>query len=429
MTTRTINVDYLARVEGEGALRLRFEGDRLERAELNIFEPPRFFEALMVGRKAEEAPDIAARICGICPVAYQLSALAAVEDAYGVVVPEPIALLRRLLLCGEWISSHGLHITMLHAPDFLGYPDVVEMAKEHGDEVKRCLRLKKVGNEILSLVGGRAIHPVNVRVGGFYRAPHRDEFAALAAEIDWAIEAARQTVDWVAGFPFPDFSMDYELVAIDNAGAYPMAPGGVVSNRGIDIAPAAYGDTFVETHERHSTALHARVAGGGTYLTGPIARFALNAAGLNPLAAEAASRFGAERLTRNPFMSIVVRAIEVLHACEEAARLLADYVRPAESFVVAEPRPGIGHGTIEAPRGVLYQRYEIAADGTVQNARIMPPTSQNQGTIEADIRTVASHLAGEDDAVLQHRCEQAIRNHDPCISCATHFLRLEVERA
>ncbi len=429
MTTRTIDVDYLARVEGEGALKLRFVDGALEEAKLSIFEPPRFYEALMVGRAAGEAPDITARICGICPVAYQLSAIAAVEDAWGLAVPEPIAALRRLLLCGEWISSHGLHITMLHAPDFLGYPDAVAMAKTHGDEVRRGLALKQVGNAIMDLVGGREIHPVNVRVGGFYRAPYRDEFDELAGRVDRAVAAARQMVDWVAGFDFPAFEMDYELVSIRTPGAYPLAPGRVVSNRGIDIAPAAYGDTFQEIHKAHSTALHSVVPERGTYLTGPLARFALNHGNLNPLAAEAARRVGTEPLGRNPFMSIVVRAIEVLHACEEAARLIAAYRRPDDSFVAGEPRAGVGHGVIEAPRGVLYQRYHIDAEGTVLQANIVPPTAQNQGSIEADLRVVASRLAAEPDDTIRSRCEQAIRNHDPCISCATHFLRLEVERA
>lgn len=428
MTTRTINVDYLARVEGEGALKLRFVEGRLEEARLEIFEPPRFYEALMAGRAASEAPDITARICGICPVAYQLSALAAVEDAWQVQVPEPIALLRRLLLCGEWISSHGLHVTMLHAPDFLGYPDAVAMAREHGAEVRRGLALKQVGNAIMSLVGGREIHPVNLRVGGFYRAPYPDELRSLAGDVERAIVAARDMLDWVSDFAFPDFMVDRELVAIRTGDAYPLASGRVVSNRGVDISAAAYGDTFIEQQKPHSTALHSVVAGRGTYLTGPIARLALNHSHLNPLAAEAAARFGIAALAGNPFMSIVVRSIEILHALEEAAGLIERYERPDASFVAAEPRAGVGHGVIEAPRGVLYQRYEMDAGGIVQRARIVPPTAQNQGAIEDDLGALASRLASADDDTLRSRCEQAIRNHDPCISCATHFLRLEVER-
>jgi coenzyme F420-reducing hydrogenase alpha subunit len=170
-TTRTIKVDYLARVEGEGAMFLKIENDLLKDVKLKIFEPPRFFEALLRGRKFTEAPDITARICGICPVAYQMSAIHAMEQACGVSVTGPLRELRRLIYCGEWIASHTLHIYMLHAPDFLGYPSAVEMAKDFPVDVERGLALKKVGNEIMKLMGGREIHPINVRIGGFYRTP------------------------------------------------------------------------------------------------------------------------------------------------------------------------------------------------------------------------------------------------------------------
>ena len=174
---RVLSVAELARVEGEGALYVRTSGNTVEEARLDIYEPPRFFEAFLRGRGYAEPPDITARICGICPVAYQMSACAAIEDACGVTVSGPIADLRRLLDCGEWIESHALHIYLLHAPDFLGYRSGIEMAAQRRDIVERGLALKKAGNAIMEAVGGRAIHPVNVRVGGFYRAPARAELA------------------------------------------------------------------------------------------------------------------------------------------------------------------------------------------------------------------------------------------------------------
>src|SRR3954463_8957999 len=175
MARKTIKVDVLARVEGEDGLRLVIDGNTLREAELKIFEPPRFFEAFLRGRNYTEVPDITARICGICPVAYQMSAVHAMEDALGIAIPQPIRELRRLLYCGEWIESHVLHMYMLHAPDFLGYEGAVEMAKDHPDVVRDGLALKKAGNEILKLLGGREIHPINVRVGGFYRTPTKRE--------------------------------------------------------------------------------------------------------------------------------------------------------------------------------------------------------------------------------------------------------------
>ncbi|XWN31587.1 MAG: nickel-dependent hydrogenase large subunit [Devosia sp.] len=428
MTTRTIAVDYLARVEGEGALKLTIRDGHVEDAQLKIFEPPRYFEAFMVGRAAMEAPDIAARICGICPVAYQLSAMAAVEDAWDVTVPRPVVDLRRLLLCGEWIGSHGLHVILLHAPDFLGYPDAVTMAKDHGDAVRRGLAIKKAGNAIVDIVGGREIHPINVRVGGFYSSPPRDRMDALRKDIDAAIEAAAEAVDWVASFDVPDVTTAHERVAITTPGAYPMAPDRIASTEGLDIAPSGFEDTFVEEHHPHTTALHAKVIGRGRYLTGPMARLALSGDALNPRALEGARAAGMEGLLTNPYRSIAVRSVEVLHALEEAARLLADWAPTDRPYVDAVPRKATGHGVIEAPRGLLYQRYDTDAEGTVTAAKIVPPTSQNQASIEADLRVVADAFASASDDVLQHRCEQAIRNHDPCISCATHFLRLEVDR-
>ena len=212
MARKTINVDYLARVEGEGGVRITFDGRTVRDVELRIFEPPRFFEAFLRGRAYTEAPDITARICGICPVAYQMSAVHAMEDALGVTVSEPVRELRRLLYCGEWIESHTLHIYMLHAPDFLGYEGAIEMAKDHGDVVRQGLELKKIGNEILELLGGRAIHPVNVRVGGFYRAPSRRELRTLVEPLQRARDIALATVRFVSGFDFPDCERDYEFV-------------------------------------------------------------------------------------------------------------------------------------------------------------------------------------------------------------------------
>ena len=212
--TRTIRVDYLARVEGEGALYVKVKGDRVEEVRLRIFEPPRFFEAFLRGRAFEEAPDITARICGICPVAYQMSAVHAIEDALGVRVEGALRALRRLLYCGEWIESHTLHVAMLHAPDFLGYEDAIRMAKDYPKEVQRALNLKEAGNGIVRVIGGREIHPVNVRVGGFYRVPARAELAPLVDTLERAREQALDTVRWVSTFEMPDFEQDYEFVAL-----------------------------------------------------------------------------------------------------------------------------------------------------------------------------------------------------------------------
>jgi len=427
---RRIETSALARVEGEGAMHVRIRGDEVLAVELRIYEPPRFFEALLRGRALEEAPDITARICGICPIAYQTSACQAMEDALGIEVAGPLRNLRRLIYCGEWIESHALHLYMLHAPDFLGYESGFAMAADHREIVERGLRAKKAGNRLIEVIGGRAVHPVNVRVGGFYKLPGRRELEALRPELERCRDEALETVRWCAGLDFPELERDYELVSLrsENDGEYPIDDGRIVSSRGIDVAPAQFDATFEERHVEHSTALHARVRERGSYLTGPMARFGLNRERLSPLAAAAAAEAGIGDGCSNPFRSIVVRAVEILYAFDEALRLIAAYERPDRPFVAYEPRAGTGHGVSEAPRGMLYHRYEIDDAGEIVSAWIVPPTSQNQRSIEEDlIEFVAANVRLPDEE-LRHRCEQTIRNYDPCISCSTHFLKLEVER-
>ncbi|HEX2497552.1 MAG TPA: nickel-dependent hydrogenase large subunit, partial [Actinomycetes bacterium] len=307
---RSLRIGALARVEGEGALRLRIRGDRVEQVQLEIYEPPRFFEAFLRGRAHTEPPDITARICGICPVAYQMSACAAIEDACGVTVPPEIAELRRLLYCGEWIESHALHIYLLHAPDFLGYDSAIAMARDHRDLVERGLTLKKAGNRIVEVVGGRAIHPVNVRVGGFYRAPAPSELAELVPQLRRAQDDAVATARWVAGFDFPDFEHDHEMLALTAPDRYPIEAGTLASTGGLAFSATRFSEYVIEEQVPHSTALHAHLAGRGRYLVGPAARYTLNADRLSPLAREVAAEAGLGGQCRNPFRSILVRAVE-----------------------------------------------------------------------------------------------------------------------
>jgi coenzyme F420-reducing hydrogenase alpha subunit len=407
---------------------VRARDGRVEEVRLNIYEPPRFFEAFLRGRAHTEPPDITARICGICPAAYQLSACRAIEAACGVTVDGALNDLRRLLYCGEWIESHTLHIYLLHAPDFLGYPGAVELARDHRPLVERGLALKKAGNAIMETIGGRAIHPVNVRVGGFYRAPTRDELAPLAEQLRHALDDALATVAWVAGFPMPAAEFDHEFLALTGED-YPLESGSPRTSRGRSFDVAAFEDHIVEEQVPHSTALHARLAGGGHYLTGPLARFALNRDRLSPLALDAACAAGLGSECRNPYQSIVVRAVEVVHAVEEALRIIDAYEPPPQPYVPVPARAASGHGATEAPRGVLFHRYDLDAAGMISAARIVPPTSQNQAAIEHDMRETVQARLDLDDAALTAECEKAIRNYDPCISCAAHFLDLNVERS
>jgi coenzyme F420-reducing hydrogenase alpha subunit len=428
MKARTIKVDFLARVEGEGGLYVKVKDNQVIDAQLKIFEPPRFFEAFLRGRKYSEAPDITARICGICPAAYQMSAVHAVENAFGVRVDGQLRALRRLLYCGEWIESHVLHIYMLHAPDFLGYADAIQMAKDYPDAVKRGLQLKKTGNDIVTLIGGREIHPINVRVGGFYKVPSKRDLAPLAEKLKWARDAALETVRWAATLAFPEFEQDYQFVALQHPDEYPFNEGRLVSNRGLNIDVSEYENHFVEEHVAHSNALQSVMIGGGAYFLGPLARYNLNFDRLSPMAQEAASAAGIGPSCHNPFKSIVVRGVETLYACDEALRIIDAYEPPDAPAVHVEPRASTGYASTEAPRGMLYHRYQFDEEGVILNAKIVPPTSQNQKTMENDLRQFVATRLDLAHEELTWRCEQAIRNYDPCISCATHFLKLELER-
>jgi len=423
----TMRVEDLARVEGEGSLHVSVRDGHVAEVELKIFEPPRFFEALLRGRAWTEPPDITARICGICPVAYQMSACMAIEAACGVTVPPEVQAIRRLLYCGEWIESHALHVYLLHAPDFLGYDGAIEMASDHRADVERGLRLKKAGNALLTVVGGRAIHPVNVRLGGFYRLPTPAELAAFRPTMQAALEEALDTVRFVSGFEFPDFTQPHDYLALRATEGYPLDTGSVVTSNGLTFPVADFDSHVVERQVEHSTALHARLD-GGLYATGPLARYALNSDRLSPLAREAATSVGLGAECRNPFRSILVRAVELVYACEEALRIIDSWDGAPASAVDVPARAGVGHGATEAPRGVLYHRYELAENGDILDARIVPPTAQNQDSIESDLAVFVQANLDQSDDELTHRCEQVIRNYDPCISCATHFLDLTVER-
>jgi sulfhydrogenase subunit alpha len=427
MSSKTMKVDVLARVEGEGSLLIKIKDHHVADAKLVIFEPPRFFEAFLRGRKFSEAPDITARICGICPVAYQMSACHAIEDAFGVRVTGVLRDLRRLLYCGEWIESHALHIYLLHAPDFLGYEDAIRLAQYYPDAVKRGLRLKKIGNAIMTLIGGREIHPINVRVGGFYKVPTKQQLESLVEDLKWALNASIETVRWVASLSFPKFERDYEFVALKHPTEYPLNEGRLVSNKGLNIAVREYEQHFVEEHVEHSHALHSTLKARGAYCVGPLARYALNFDALSPVAQEAAKSAGLDPVCRNPFQSIAVRAVELVYACDEALRIIDRYEMPQDPFVNVEPRSSNGYGCTEAPRGILYHRYRFDDHGLILDARIVPPTSQNQRTIEEDLLEFVNANIEMPEDKLTLQCEQAIRNYDPCISCATHFLKLRVE--
>lgn len=427
--TRKITVNALTRVEGEGALHIRLKGDQIEDVQLSIYEPPRFFEALLRDRSVEEVPDITARICGICPVAYQMTSVHALEHALGIVITPEIRRLRRLLYCGEWIESHVLHIYMLNAPDFFGCHSGIELAQKFPDQVNRGLRMKKIGNQLLEVLGGRAIHPVNVRVGGFHRSPKSDELTALLPDLQWALEASVDSARWISTFDFPVLSHDCEFVALQHPDEYPMNEGTIASSQREAIDVCDYDSNFVEQHVAHSTALQsARRDTSLPYSLGPLSRINLNFQKLSPKALALVPEICPELPMRNRFHAIIARSLEVVHAFEEAIAIISDYSPPPAPAIEYSYCDGYGVAATEAPRGMIYHSYHVTAAGQIGSSNIVPPTSQNQRQIESDLRSYLPQLLSEDDSVIANECEKLIRSYDPCISCSTHFLELTVDR-
>ena len=424
---KNIEVPALARVEGEGGLYIGLENGKAVEIRLDIYEPPRFFEGFLKDRFLQEVPDITARICGICPVAYQMSAAYALENALVVKISPQARSLRRLMYCGEYIESHALHIYMLQAPDLLGKESALELVTELPEVVKNALRLKKIGNELLKAIGGRSVHPVNVCVGGFYSWPEAKALKALLPDLEWGLNAALDTVKLGLTLPFPDLEIDYEFVALHHPDEYGVIEGDVISSNGRTLSIAEYENGYIEEHVKHSNALHSHTVDSNTYMVGPLARLNLNHEQLMPKAKQALQESGIQLPIKNPYKALLARAIELVHFYEEAIKLINEYKPTGPAHVELKLKAGEGSGATEAPRGLLYHRYQIDANGMIQFAKITPPTAQNLPRIEADLFALTPKIINMSHEEATLTAEHLVRSYDPCISCATHFLTLKVE--
>ncbi len=421
-----IHIPALARVEGEGALTIRLKEGAVNEILLNIYEPPRFFEGFLNGRYFQDVPDITARICGICPVAYQMSSVQALEAALQVTITPEVRQLRQLLYCAEYIESHALHIYLLQAPDLVGYESAISLAADAPDLVKKALQLKKVGNDLLKAIGGRSVHPVNTCVGGFYRWPPVEAIHGLVAQLEWARQASIETAQWAATLSYPEFEQEYEFVALNRIDEYAIYDGYIASSTGKRIDPVDFEKYYIESHVAHSNALHSHTAKDGTYFVGPLARFNLNYKKLRPIARDTAREIGLKPPLRNPYRGLLARAIELIHCCDLAIELANDYHPQGPSFKEAKVRPGEGWGVSEAPRGLLYHRYVVDEQGLIRFARITPPTAQNFAQMEADLWALAPTLIKQPQEEASLAFEHLLRSYDPCISCSVHFLKLKI---
>lgn len=419
-------LEPLTRVEGEGRLVLKIKDGIIEDAYLNIFEPPRFFESILVGRKYHSIMDITARICGICPIAYQMSSVQAVESLFDVDIPLYIEDLRRLFYYGEWIQSHILHIFFLHLPDFLGVSSIFEINKINPEIVKNALKLKNFSGKLVEIIGGRVSHPVNVKVGGFYKLPKEEEFNSIIEEIDDIYNTSLKLFDYISKLDYPDYDFgDFVFVSLIDRDNYPILKGDIYISDKTVIKKEEFLDYFQEYEVPHSNAKFCKMKDGRHYIVGPIARFNNSFEKLLPETQILAKQYGITPPVKNPYKSILVRMIEVIDCIQRIKDKVKNYRDYEKASVDYSVKPGVGFGVSEAPRGILWHMYRIDEDGVVKEANIIPPTSQNQYAMESDVKRVVIGLPDYDASQKIPVAEKLIRNYDPCISCATHFLKVE----
>jgi coenzyme F420-reducing hydrogenase alpha subunit len=427
MAKQTINVPALARVEGEGGLYIGVKNGEVQEIKVNIYEPPRFFEGFLQGRFYQEVPDITARICGICPVAYQMSSIRAMERAFGITPTPEATALRKLLYYAEWIESHVLHIYMLQGPDLTGHQSAIELAGVAPEVVADALRSKKIGNDLMQTVGGRSVHPVNACVGGWYRWPDEKALKEFLPELEWGLAHALETVRWAATLEYPELEVEYEFVALHRDDEYAILDGELLSSRYGLIKEADFEKHYAEKHVEHSNALHSHSMDGTTYLVGPLARLNLNFDQLCTQAKQAAEEIGLEMPLKNPYKGLLARALETVEAYVRCIEIIEAYRPSGESAQPVALTAGSGCAASEAPRGTLYHRYEVNESGLVEFARIVPPTAQNLAQMEADLWQLAPVVLEMPHEEATLTCEHLLRAYDPCISCATHFLTLTVD--
>ena len=425
--TKNIEVPALSRVEGEGGLYITIKNGVAKDIKLNIYEPPRFFEGFLQGRFLQDVPDITSRICGICPVAYQMSSVRALEKALEITVSEQTRLVRDLLYCAEFIQSHVLHIYMLQGPDLTGHESALTLAVDAPEAVANALRSKKIGNSLLKAIGGRSIHPVNTCVGGFYKWPKIEDLNALLPDLEWGLEHALDTVRWAMTLPFPDFEVEYEFVAISNPNQYGILDGNILSSKIGKITEEEFENHYLEKQVEHSNALHSHSKDGQPYMVGPMARFNLNFEKFGELAKKISSEVNFAPPINNPYKGLIVRAIENVEVYDRAIQLIKSYNPSGPSDQKLNLRAGSGAAASEAPRGLLYHRYEIDENGFILKAKITPPTAQNLARMEADLWQLSPKVLKLEHEEATLECEHLVRAYDPCISCATHFLKLTKE--
>ena len=421
-----MSVDYVSRVEGHGNIVVTAQGGAVTEVRFDVTEPPRFFEGMLKGRPYAEAPLITSRICGICSNGHTLASITGVENALGVTPSEQTILLRRLLMHGETIQSHVLHAYFLVAPDFFGVDSVIPLAATHPDVVKRALRLKKLGNDLCDVIGGRAVHQIAASVGGFKHYPSVDELLDIRTRLKDSLDDLAATAELFGTLEMPAFDNPTEYLSLKAAGSYAFFGDLILSSNG-DITPVRhYREKVKERVVPHSSAKHCR-SDQETFMVGALARANNGFQNLSEGARAVADQLGFAPVCTNSFMNTVAQLVETVHCVEDSIALidtlLAAGLRP--ETIEVEVREGHGVGAVEVPRGTLYHEYGIDRDGRVAEANLIIPTGQNLANLEQDMWVLAPTLLDKGSAAAQKSLEMLVRAYDPCISCSTHLIVLD----
>ena len=428
---KSIVIDHISRVEGHGGITVNIKDGEVTDINMDIFEGPRFFEALVVGRTYDEVAPILMRICAICSAAHTAASLMAVENAFGVTVSPQTRLLRELLVQGGNIESHALHLFCLAIPNFLGYPSAIALASDHLQEVKTGLELKKLGNTLQEVIGGRAIHPVNAIAGGFGRIPTREELSDLKEKLKSGLEQCLVGIDLMSSLQMPDFCASPNVYAA----LLPDGPGYSLFGKQIGLSVGGtkkvsmYKEICKERVVPHSNAKQSWFE-DKPFAVGALARIALNGKKLSGEAKNAKERLGLEALPENFLYNNAAQAVEMIYSMERSIEIIDELLRlgikeerPAE----VRTRAGTGTGAVEAPRGTLYHNYSFDEKGRLTEADIVTPTAQNLANIEKDLCISVKNLTDEPKESLVSKLEMVVRAYDPCISCAVHLVEINLK--
>lgn len=417
--SKEINIDYLARVEGEANILIKFGENGTEELKLKIFEPPRFFEGFLIGRSFDEVGDIVSRICGICPVSHMTTAILAVENACGIRVSEQTRILRKILSMSQIAASHVIHLYMLALPDYHKKKSIIEMMPDFGQEIERLVRMKEILNGLTAVIGGRALHPVTHMPGGFTRVPDPDHLKLCAKNLDSIRPDAEETVKLISKLPYPEFVRSSEYVCINSNEEYSVNHGNIISSSGMNIGVEKYYDYFEEKQVKYAMAKQTHIKGRSSLMSGALARVNLKFNKLNSSTMALAEEIGFSIPDNNIFHNNTAQALETHHFVEECIRLIKEFDLREESRI-RKFSAGEGGAATEAPRGLLYHWYRVNRRGIVEKANIVTPTSHNFSNIEGDLRAFVDAYRYLPVDELRSGCEKLVRAYDPCFSCSVH---------